>query len=396
MDSRDGTVEQILILTLCMQANVPILVWGKPGEGKSRIAEAIFKELDWPFYICNGANMDPTDVGGWPVDAGEDGIVRRAPQWAIDLSERKIGEKRGGIFFEELNLSPKANQAAFMRIAHDAVVGDEKLGPGVCRIAAANPLEYSAGGWNLDPPFANRFYHLNWQLSTAYWCEAMVNGFKPPQFPLLPETWMQYLPLTRAEIQAYIRHQPTALSEIPKDESKASGAFPTPRSWTMAASLLAAARALGLSDGIKLRLVEGSVGGPAAGTYMHYRASLDLPDPEDTLKAPEKFVVKMRGDKMYALLSAVTAVVLARNTAPRWEQAWDVLARAGEVGGKDVTIACAGTLANNKPAGVNPAKWGPKMLTLWDTMVMAGLVNDRMGSGVRHPNQKRTREKADV
>ena len=174
----DRTESQLMQFAIAIQANIPTILWGSPGEAKSALISKVFERLDWPYEIILGSIMDPTDVGGWPVDAGEAGIKRRAPQWAMKLSKERLGNNPGGLFLEELNLAPKAVQAAMMRVVHDRVVGDMELGVNVARVAAANPIEESAGGWLFDPPMANRFFHMKWSLTFEYWQQAAMTGFQ--------------------------------------------------------------------------------------------------------------------------------------------------------------------------------------------------------------------------
>jgi hypothetical protein len=341
---------QLLLLALAVQANVPVILWGSPGEAKSALIGAMFRQLGWAYKIVLGANMDPTDIGGWPFDGGEEGVHRRPPSWAVSFSTPRIGLARAGLFFDELNLSPKAVQAAMMRVIHEGVVGEMPLGPGVARVAAANPLEESAGGWHLDAPFANRFFHIEWSLSAQYWVDALISGFPEPNVPKLDDKWEAFIPNSQALLGGYILSNPTAYKDIPKDESKASGPFPTARSWTMAARLIAAANSIGADDGIKLRLVSGCVGQGAAHGFLHYLKDLDLPKPEDMLANPKKIKWPKRGDQMYAALTSLTSYVVNNGKPKPWERAWDVLEVAAGTH-KDVAAACARTLAHKQPKG---------------------------------------------
>src|SRR5205823_11964182 len=61
-----------------------------------------------------------------------------------------------------ISTAPPAVQAAMLRIVLERVVGDLELPPGVRVVAAANPPEQAADGWDLAPPLANRLVHLDW------------------------------------------------------------------------------------------------------------------------------------------------------------------------------------------------------------------------------------------
>ena len=125
----------------------------------------------------------------------------------------------------------------------DRVVGDLELPPGVAVVAAANPPEQAAGGWDLSPPLANRFCHLSWALNTQGWIDGMIQGWPVPSVPRLPDNWEAGIPASRTLVAAFIRHRPHLLLQLPESEEQAGKAWPSPRSWDMAARLLAASNA---------------------------------------------------------------------------------------------------------------------------------------------------------
>jgi len=81
---------------------------------------------------------------------------------------------------------------------------------------------------------------------------------------------------------------------------------------------------------------------------------LDLPDPEAILRDPTSFRLPERGDRAYAALAAVTAAVLANNTAERWEAAWLAIAAGTENGHADIAVAAVRSLIAHRPDGAAP------------------------------------------
>ena len=77
---------------------------------------------------------------------------------------------------------------------------------------------------------------------------------------------------------------------------------------------------------------------------------MDLPNPEDLLADPDGMELPDRGDRAYAVLSAVAAAVAANPTVERWNAGWKVLARAGERA-PDVAAVAARVLAQCRPPG---------------------------------------------
>jgi hypothetical protein len=328
------------VLACAVQAKVPVIIWGPPGVGKTATVQALGRALGLPTEVVIASVREPSDFAGLPVVVN--GTVRLAPPtWARRLAD--AGE--GLLFLDEISTAPPAVQAALLRVVLDRVVGDLALPDGVAVVAAANPPEQAAGGWDLSAPLANRFLHLTWSVDAAAWAEGMLTGFPTPQFPRLPEGWRAGVAATRALVAGFVRARPQLLLAVPDNEAAAGKAWPSPRSWDLAATMLAAVRAAGLGPDAELLAVGGCVGEGTAVEFAAYCRDLDLPDPEQVLRHPEGFKLPARGDQAYAALGAVVAAALRDLTPERWVAAWDVLYAAAQAGATDVAAACAGPLA---------------------------------------------------
>jgi MoxR-like ATPase len=144
-------------LSVSVQAGVPVLLWGSPGTGKTSVVRALGESLGWPTEVVIGSIREPADFAGLPVVI--DGAVQMAPPlWA----RRLAGADHGLLFLDELTTAPPAVQAAMLRVVLERVVGDLTLPEGIRVVAAANPPEEAADGWQLSPPLANRLVHLDW------------------------------------------------------------------------------------------------------------------------------------------------------------------------------------------------------------------------------------------
>jgi MoxR-like ATPase len=326
----------ITALSVALQAGTPILAWGPPGVGKTAVITALAESLALPLEVVLASIREPADFSGLPV-IREDGVKMEAPAWARRLAR----EGKGILFLDEISTAPPAVQAALLRVVLDRVVGDLELPPGVAVVAAANPPEQAAGGWDLSPPLANRFCHLTWSLDSQAWIDGMIQGWPAPRFEALPEGWEKGIPASRSLVAAFIRHRPHLLLQVPGSEDQAGKAWPSPRSWEMAARLLAASS----DDDVAAILVSGCVGDGAAMEFLTWRRDLDLPDPEAVLREPEKFTIPKRGDQAFAILTAVVTAAVGNLTRDRWLAAWTVLARAADQGAKDIAAAAAKALA---------------------------------------------------
>lgn len=343
-----NTVDNALVVSISVQARLPLLIWGPPGVGKTATVYAVADALGLPCEVVLAAIREPSDFAGLPVV--RDGAVHlAAPSWA-----QRLAARGGVLFLDEISTAPPAVQAALLRVVLDRVVGDTTLPDTVAVLAAANPPEQAAGGWDLAPPLANRFLHYDWVVDARSWVQGMVAGFAAPAVPRLPGEWATQLPFQRALVAGFVRARPHLLLQVPEDEHQAGRAWPSPRSWDLAARAMAACAAIGAGEDLRLALVAGCVGDGVAVELMAYIRDLDLPDPEVVLAAPDRFTLPARGDQVYAVLAAVVSAALGNLTPERWTAAWAVLDRAAALGAVDVAASAAAPLARAYKPGQLP------------------------------------------
>ena len=322
-------------LNIAIQARVATLLLGEPGSGKTSYMAALAMALNRWIEVVIASIREPSDFGGLPIlGLGERPNVRLAPPaWATTLYEKR----NGILFIDEVTTAPPATQAALLRVIQDLVVGDLDLSQsGLSVVAAANPPEQAAGGWELAAPMANRFCHLTWTVDPIKWVDGIVNGFTMEAPRLLPEDWEEDVPDARARVAAFIRTRPELLINVPDNEAKAGGAWPSPRTWDMSARLIAAAESVHADETTTNQLVIGCVGPGPGMELLSYMENLDLPDPESILKDAENFQLPERGDHQFAVLSSMTNAVLRDLTDDRWMAGWTVIDRACQQGAVDV------------------------------------------------------------
>jgi hypothetical protein len=363
---------------IAAQAGITPMAIGLPGEAKTSIIHALARALGRECYTLIGSIREPADIGGYPylrtVDDGHGGekvfMALVPPKWVMDTWGNGT-RKKWVIFLDELTCCPPAVQAAMLRVIAERYVGDEPLPEDTIIVAACNPPGVAANGHELEPPMANRVCHLQWEMDWSAWDRGMMNGlnFPEPEFTLLPENWKDGLSGVAAMFTAFRKVKHTLFQAYPtKDRSAASGAWPSPRSWTNAATCRAAALSVGAEKRVLHDLLAGCVGEAAAIEFTQWEDNLDLPDPEEVLawgigqrnkkkvKWPHKgksttdYVHPDRSDKLIALLSAMVSRVLQDSTVERWEGAFHVIGAAAE---KEVDVAscCAQPLARSVPVG---------------------------------------------
>lgn len=343
MSATEATIEA---LGVAVAARVPVLLWGAPGTGKTSAIRAMSRKLGWRCETVIASIREPSDFAGLPVVA-DGGVVFAPPRWAKQLAEDDVGI----LFLDEISTAPPAVQAALLRVVLERAVGDLELPEGIVVIAAANPPELAADGWDLSAPLANRFCHLDWPVEAQAFAQGLTGGWSSPVVPGLPDGWESQLAVGRGLVSAFVSARPALTVAMPEDGASAGRGWPSPRSWEMAALLWTAATVAGASEQARAALVMGSVGQGAGLELVNWASEMDLPDPELVLLDPGAFVLPERGDRVYAALSAIAAAVAANPTKERWLAAWKVLGGAAE-NGMDVAALAARVLAQCRPDGV--------------------------------------------
>ena len=328
-------------LGIAVAARVPVLLWGAPGTGKTSVIRALADAAGWPCETVIASIREPSDFAGLPIVV--DGRVDFAPpRWAVRLAE--AGE--GVAFFDEISTAPPAVQAALLRVVLERTVGDLALPDAVAVVAAANPPEQAADGWELTPPLANRFCHLDWPVDARTVADGFSGGWPTPAPPVLRDGWERRIGVVRSWIAGFVTVRPTLALAVPDDAAGAGRAWPSPRTWDMAARLYAAAEG---TDAGSL-LVRGCVGAGPGVEFETWLAEADLPDPEAALADPDAFVLPQRGDRAYAALCSVAAAVAMEPGGGRWERGWRVFGKAAGAA-PDVAATAARTLARCRPPG---------------------------------------------
>jgi MoxR-like ATPase len=332
-------------LAVAVAAGAPVVLWGSPGTGKTSVVRALAEALGWPVEVVIGSIREPADFAGLPVV--HDGEVRMAPPaWARRLADAGLGV----LFLDELTTAPPAVQAAMLRIVLERVVGDLALPNGIRVVAAANPPEQAADGWDLAPPLANRLVHLDWPVDAKAVASGLAVGFPSPLTTAPRPVEPARLLTARAQVAAFLTVRPTLVLQVPKIAALAGRGWPSPRSWETAATLLAAAETMAVSDDVRSCLLTGAVGEGAGIEFLSWLANADLPDPEQVLADPDSFELPERSDRAFAVLTAVAAVAIGHGDTESWAAAWRVVAKAAKTA-PDVATLVAQTLASARPPG---------------------------------------------
>lgn len=360
-------------LGIAIAADVPSILWGPPGQGKSSAIDAYALVQGLHAEVVIASFRDPSDFAGLPVITGE-GVRLESPVWAKRLIKADAAGQGGLLFFDELSTAVPATQAALLRVITDRVVGDTDLPDGVRIVAAANPPEQAADGWDLAAPTANRFVHLDWKLPA----EVVADGLSGVGWPEVPPvnlaTVDQQFVQAGAVIGAFLRARPVLVTVLPDSAAAQGRAYPTPRSWEMVKKLLAVCWSTGASAPVIATLLAGAIGEAAAHEFITFMRDLNLPNPDDVLADPENYIVPEKAHEAYAVGVSCLLAVENTNTAERWQAYGVLLSRFAQAGRADMGVVLGAKWVALRPHGAVP----PPALSasILKTLRLAGKVPD--------------------
>lgn len=268
------------------QMGIPVLLWGRPGVGKSSFIEGLAND-DWKILTIIASIHDPTDFSGLPIfDQGA--VQYAAPAWIDSFADYA----HGILFLDELSTCPPSVQAALLRVIFERRVGFKSLPDKVRIVAAANPPDLMVGGWELSPPMRNRFVHLNWDISPDAFIQALAEGWQKASIPKIdPEAHARALPAWKDKVAAFLKITPNALHGDPvKDER----GYASPRSWEYVIYLLASCEVLGIPP--HLDLLQGCLGEGISIALAQYLSTLKQPDPREVLSKKIQLKLKELND----------------------------------------------------------------------------------------------------
>lgn len=255
-------------LTKIINKSIPhsVFLWGPPGVGKSSIVKKIAQDNDLELIDLRISQLAPTDIRGLPFV--EEGLAKFAPPSFLPR------EGEGILFVDEFNMASPSMMGIAQQLILDRQVGDYKVPEGWFIIAAGNRAEDRAAVSQMPAPVANRFIHFNVESDLSSWKEYAIKVGMNEQ------------------IISFLNFRSPLLFEFNKNAT----AWPSPRSWEFANSLLD----IGLD-------ISSAVGdGTSAEFYAYQTIYSKLPDIQAILSGEEVEVPK-EPSLMYAVCGAIVS-----------------------------------------------------------------------------------------
>lgn len=281
---------QLLVtLSAARRANLPLMVWGTPGIGKSEVTCQFSAMEQLQLIDIRLSQYDSVDLRGIP-SAKEGFTVWNAPA-TLPFKGNPAFDPDGAylLFLDELLQAIPAVQAVAFQLVLDRRIGEHVLMDNVFVVGASNREGDRAGAHRMLTALSNRFVHVEMTHNMDDWCDwAWGQDFDPM-------------------VVAFVRQRPDLLSTFldPKTGNVTNEkVFATPRSWSYVNKI----RKLGLPFDVEVSMCAGAVGeGPAAELKAYADTWASMPNIDNILLNPEKAPLPEEPGVKYAVSAALAA-----------------------------------------------------------------------------------------
>lgn len=275
LNTISGTATLKQHISLCAASQVPLLILGGYGIGKTEVVLQTFE--DTKKYHCEpitGSELNPTDISGVLVPDMKNKIAEFLP---LSLIKNLNNAHKAGLtpvlIIDELPTADQAVMANFLELINHNRAGTFTIPKNTIKIAMGNPPEFAPDIFSLSPVMGNRL--------------SIVNYAGPSK-----TEWLEHAQPYPA-IAGLIMQKPHLLND-PNPQDFTS---PTPRSWSLLSRMLTELdsnpdNAYGISKPgtyeTHVRCAASLVGESAAMALMTFIVwNSKLPNIKDIIRAPE-------------------------------------------------------------------------------------------------------------
>lgn len=273
------------------KANVPTMIWGPPGIGKSEIVYQFANSIGAKLFEMRANLFDPVDVrGGLKVVEMADGTYRTRYGVPEDYPDSNF-QGPVVLFIDELPNAPKATQNALLQLILDKKLGTYVLPPQTVIIAAGNRAADRAAVAEMPTPVKNRFAHYSLEPNIDDWVHwALQSGVD-------------------STLVGFIRFRPQHLHVMNTSEN----AFPTPRSWAMLNRKLPH---MAIDKESQIVGAAAVIGDGVAGEFITYReVESQMPNIDQIIAHPGTTTVPTETSVLWAVCGALASRANAKDFA---------------------------------------------------------------------------------
>lgn len=303
------------LLEFMFQQNLPVLIKGAPGIGKSDIVAQAASKLGWELIISHPVVADPTDYKGLPFAVN--GKAEFLPFG--DLQKLLVATRPTIYFLDDLGQATPAVQSAVMQLLLARQINGHKVSPEVRFIAATNRRKDRANVSGILEPVKSRFASIiELEINTKDWVEWAIKHGMPH------------------ELISFIEFKPDLLNQFVATRDIENS--PCPRTVAFVGKMINA----GLPNNIQFEVISGAAGEAFAHEYLAFvKCYMELPTVHEIVKDPEGARLPSSLSGRYAITGALANDMDGGNIAP-------IVNYLGRLG-KELTVAALKNAAIRKP-----------------------------------------------
>lgn len=280
------------ILLILLKDDVPVMLWGPMGIGKTELGDETAEEMKLPLIDWRTNLRDPVDARGIPMP----NVKKRTTDWMMpsDLPFEGTDHPEEGILrLDEINTGSPQMMNVCLQLVLERRVGEHKLKKGWKIIATGNRAKDKGAINRMGLPLKNRFAHFEIAPDVdSFVAWGMKKGID-----------VRLLAFQRFVSKEGLLHMP------PKDDD--THAFPTPRQWVKAAKYMDQPR------DIRPVIVESLVGNVAASKLEGFlRVYHELPSIEEVVKTPDMARIPTENAARCAVSMMLAREATRKNFAP--------------------------------------------------------------------------------
>jgi MoxR-like ATPase len=322
-DEYSVLVPEQILLTLCMELDIPFVLTSPAGRGKTATIQSIAEGLEMNIIEIQASSADAMDIAGRPtnqiadLDTGKDfgGSLQTLVSVAPDWMRRWSSDEPNMLFFDEVDKAPVDVQNAMLKLFDERILNTGDKLPKGTLIAAAGNFTADSGAEDFTTALISRMVPISWidpSLSEAEGSlrdlekvrkEGRDSNFRK-KFPPLPfvdrDEFKRFLGVAKNAREQYIStlrgdidlDSPTRDTIRESYDSSNLNNFATDRTWLMAERLLAYHDAVTKADpsspyashkdAVRDRIINGTLGRKRGQPYLTlYRNQVSIPTFED-------------------------------------------------------------------------------------------------------------------
>lgn len=290
------------LLDYYFDANIPIMMHGAPGIGKSAIVNQFAAKRNLPVIDLRISTIDAVDVRGVPHVVG-DCVV-----WAIPeiLPDPDRDGPEGIFFLDEINAGDLSTMKACYQLILDRKMGKYTMPPGWRIFAAGNRQSDGSAVNRMPKALATRLAHLYLDPDCDAWqAWALSVGLDPLVCAFLKfRPALLHYELMQAEAAARAAQESRQAKPFALDAHRLC----TPRGWESVAKICRA------PAGVRHHLVSSLVDVAPAGEFEAFVDTFSkLPKIADILANPQGAIVPTDIASMHAVTTALARVATVSN-----------------------------------------------------------------------------------